>query len=229
MKQRKSILGYIKSRIERINQISLTEDSNIANTVILENAKINGKIILEEGVKIVHGVTLIGNSKITIGKHSILNGPNTSIYCKINEVTIGNYCSIARNVTIQEYNHNYSGISTYFVTKNVLREKNDNDIYSKGAVIIQNDVWVSAQCVILGGVTIGNGAIIAANSVIINDVPPYSIVGGSPAKLICYRFEKEIIKRLLEIEWWYWSTDKIKKHKNLFSKKNISLADLEFF
>lgn len=83
-------------------------------------------------------------------------------------------------------------------------------------VIIGNDVWIGANVCILPGVKIGDGAIVAAGAVVAKDVPPYAIVGGVPAKVIKYRFEQEIIEKMLEIKWWDWSLDKIEDNIEFF-------------
>ncbi|PWB24611.1 hypothetical protein DCO46_11265 [Flavobacterium sp. HTF] len=96
------------------------------------------------------------------------------------------------------------------------------DIVSKGPIKVGNDVWIGAHSVILSGVTIGDGAIIASNSVINKDVPPYAIVGGSPARIIKYRFDKPTIDNLLKIKWWDWDLKKIKANKELFLTEDLS-------
>lgn len=89
----------------------------------------------------------------------------------------------------------------------------ENKTYpNKGDIIIGNDVWLGYNATIMAGVTIGDGAIIAANSTIIKDVEPYSIVGGNPAKEIKKRFSEEKISKLLELKWWDWNLDKITKN-----------------
>ncbi|REE81999.1 acetyltransferase-like isoleucine patch superfamily enzyme [Lutibacter oceani] len=125
---------------------------------------------------------------------------------------IGNYCSIAPNVSILlGGEHQSEWISSYpFKTISSFDISiNYNEHKSKGDVIIKNDVWIGYSSIILSGVTIGNGAIIGAGSVVTKDVPDYAIVGGNPAKLIRFRFNEEIIKTLLEIEWWKWETKRI--------------------
>lgn len=84
------------------------------------------------------------------------------------------------------------------------------------SVYIGNDVWIGANVCILPGVKIGDGAIVAAGAVVTKDVPPYAIVGGVPAKVIKYRFEKEIIDLFLKIKWWDWSLDKIEDNIEFF-------------
>ena len=80
---------------------------------------------------------------------------------------------------------------------------------NKGNIVIGNDVWIGYEAVIMAGVHIGDGAIIAARAVVTKDVPPYTIVGGTPAKEIRKRFDAEVIEQLLIQKWWDWSTDKI--------------------
>lgn len=82
---------------------------------------------------------------------------------------------------------------------------------NKGDIVIGNDVWIGYDAVIMAGVRIGDGAIIGTRAVVTKDVEPYSIVGGVPAKEIRKRFAPEVIKRLLELQWWNWPEEKIRK------------------
>lgn len=157
------------------------------------------------------------NGKVEIGRNTTINGPGTEIYSIQYPIKIGSYCSIARGTAIQEYNHNFKTITSYFIQYRVFGKPYGTDIVSKGPIIIGNDVWIGTQSVILTGVTIGHGAVIAANSVVTRDVPAYAISGGTPAKVIGYRFSELIIERLLEINWWDWSHEKIKRNEDLFS------------
>src|SRR5690606_36153360 len=83
-------------------------------------------------------------------------------------------------------------------------------------IVIENDVWIGKNAIVLPGVTIHNGAIVAAGGVVTKDVPPYAIVGGVPTKIIRYRFEPHIIEAMLEIKWWAWDDEKIKENFDLF-------------
>ena len=83
---------------------------------------------------------------------------------------------------------------------------------NKGDIIIGNDVWIGFEAVILAGVTIGDGAIIGARAVVTKDVPPYTIVGGIPAKPIKKRFDEDVISDLLRVKWWDWSNEKIARN-----------------
>jgi acetyltransferase-like isoleucine patch superfamily enzyme len=141
------------------------------------------------------------------------------------QINIGSFCSIARNVSIQTYNHNFKKLTSYYIGQNLFKERWHNEtVYKQNPMTIKNDVWIGAHCVILGDVTIGNGAVVAANSVITKDVPPYSIVAGSPAKVIGYRFDKKMRVELESLKWWEWPVDKILSNKFLFeSEMDINL------
>jgi virginiamycin A acetyltransferase len=91
----------------------------------------------------------------------------------------------------------------------------------KGHIIIENDVWIGAKSTIMSGVKIHNGSVIGANSVVTNDVPPYAIVAGNPAKIIKFRFTPEQIHSLLKIQWWNWEEEKIKKEAFLLWSNDI--------
>ena len=82
---------------------------------------------------------------------------------------------------------------------------------NKGDIIIGNDVWIGYEAVIMAGVHIGDGAVIAARAVVTKDVPPYTIVGGTPARKIRMRFEEETIAKLQQIQWWNWPVEKIRR------------------
>ena len=83
---------------------------------------------------------------------------------------------------------------------------------NKGDIVIGNDVWIGYEAVILAGVTIGDGAVIGARAVVTKDIPPYTIVGGVPAKPIRKRFSQETIDLLLKIKWWNWPEERIRQH-----------------
>ena len=115
-------------------------------------------------------------------------------------LSIGSYVSIAENVTfILGGNHFISGFMTYPVfTKVGLKSECDAD--SKGEIIIENDVWIGFGAMLLSGISIGRGSVIAAGSVVTKSFPPYSVIGGNPAKLIKCRFDKETLDVMLNID-----------------------------
>lgn len=92
---------------------------------------------------------------------------------------------------------------------------------NKGDIIVENDVWIGYEAVILAGVTIGDGAIIGARAVVTKDVPPYTIVGGIPAKQIRKRFNEETIDTLLKLKWWDWSKERISKNIAAIQSGNL--------
>ena len=149
-------------------------------------------------------------------------------WCNNWKVVIGNFCSIADNLTIfLGGNHRTDWVTTFPFGHIYTNEFNTfNGVghpSSNGDVIIGNDVWIGSGVTIMSGVTIGDGAVIAANSHIVKNVEPYSIVGGNPAKLIKFRFTTEQIQKLLEIRWWFWEDDKINKYVPLLCQPDINI------
>ncbi len=158
-------------------------------------------------------------SKFSVGKYTY---GRPHIYGGGASIKIGKFCSISMNSTIYlSSNHNPNWISTYpfeIIFKNITYSE-----LSKGDVEIGNDVWIGDGVMILPGVHIGDGAILAARAVVTKDVQPYEIVGGNPAKHIRYRFSKDQIEKLLQIKWWDWDIEKIKENINLLLSENIDL------
>ena len=99
------------------------------------------------------------------------------------------------------------------VTYNVERSYNQ-----KGSIILQNDIWIGENTTIMSGVTVRNGAVIARNSHVVSDVPPYAIVGGNPARLIGYRYKEEQVAMLQKTAWWDWDTDKLLENAEYFTE-----------
>lgn len=140
-------------------------------------------------------------------------------------VGMGAFCSISGNIMfLIDIDHDYRSVSLSQEVPSLIplakgvRKR-------KGSVIIQNDVWIGYGAVFFGGVTVHNGAVVAANSVVTKDVPPYAIVGGNPARVIKYRFDEQTIQKLLDIQWWYWDLKKIKAEKEWFTKPTEEFAD----
>ncbi len=141
------------------------------------------------------------------------------IYANPENFKIGKFCSIASDVVFYAGGeHNYNWISSYNFSP---KFKCIPCTKSKGDVIIGNDVWLADGVLVLSGVTIGDGAVIAARSVVTKDVKPYEIVGGNPARHIKFRFSESQINSLLEIKWWNWDIEKIKANFDLILSPNI--------
>lgn len=173
-----------------------------------------------------HNIGLDSTTKI--GGGSKLCGSTTGYMsgigkdCDITNCWIGNYTSIARNVTIGMRNHIHANFCTHdFIYKNHEFQIPpdvffiDNQYYN---VKIGHDVWIGLGAIILKGVEIGNGAIIAAGSVVTKSVPPYAIVGGNPAKFIKWRFSEQVIKQLSEINYYSMDIQQIKEKTDDFQQ-----------
>jgi len=131
-------------------------------------------------------------------------------------VRIGKFCSIADGVKFVFGGHRLDTISTFPFRAICFGDAPHADATSRGQIIVGHDVWIGANAVILSGVNIGNGAVVAAGAVVNKDVPPYAVVGGVPAKLIKMRFEPEQIAALEKIQWWNWPLEKIRANLDLF-------------
>lgn len=190
---------------------------SIGNNVKVSDAIISGQVSIGNHSKIIDEVELHGH--IEIGKNTTINGPNTDLRCVLNPITIGSFCSIARNVAFQEYNHDFTKLTSYFVNANIKKQSMKEDIVSKGSISIGHDVWIGTQCVILSGAKIGTGAVIASNSTVLGEIPPYAIAAGSPATVIKYRFDEKTIEELLQSEWWNKSREEIISMYETFGSK----------
>lgn len=140
---------------------------------------------------------------------------------KISRATIGKFCSIGPNVRIGLGLHPTNLISTFPAFYSTRRQCQitftDTNFYNEiGAVKIGNDVWIGCNSLIMDNITIGDGAIIAAGSVVTRNVEPYSVVGGVPARLIKKRFSDHEIKTLMEFRWWDREIEWIKSNMILF-------------
>lgn len=114
---------------------------------------------------------------------------------------IGDYCSIAPDVTfIPASDHRMDLLSTYPFKRRIFDPDYDEAV-SKGDIEIGNDVWIGASAIILSGVHVGQGAVIASGAVVANDIPPYAVAGGVPAKVIRYRFDTDVVERLINIDY----------------------------
>jgi acetyltransferase-like isoleucine patch superfamily enzyme len=168
---------------------------------------------------------LLQKYRANIGEHTY-GAPRIIDFDEGATVRIGKYCSIAEGVVIMiGGNHRLDWITTYPFSALSERWHKAKDIIghpqSKGDVIIGNDVWIGLDAMILSGVTIGDGAVVAARSVVVKDVPPYSVVGGNPAKLLKMRFSEEDIAKLLKIRWWDWPDEKISRNVKILCASNI--------
>lgn len=174
---------------------------------------------------------VINNPNIEVGDYTMYNDfvhdpreferNNVLYHYPVNKdkLKIGKFCSIAcgAKFLFTSANHTMKSLSTYpfpiFFEEWELDGKDIRDAWdNKGDIVIGNDVWIGYEAVVLSGVTIGDGAIIGTRALVTKDVPPYTIVGGVPAKPIRKRFDEETIQKLEEIRWWNWEEDRIKRN-----------------
>lgn len=148
------------------------------------------------------------------------------------KLKIGKFCSIAcgAKFLFNSANHTVKSLSTYpfpiFFEEWGLDVKDITSAWdNKGDIVIGNDVWIGYEAVIMSGVTIGDGAIIGTRALVTNDVPPYTIVGGVPAKQIRKRFPEKTISELLKLKWWDWTFKKISQNMEFI--KNGDLKHLK--
>ena len=145
------------------------------------------------------------------------------------KLIIGRYCSIACGAKFMftSENHNMTSLSTYpfpiFDEEWGLNGADITDAWdNNGDIEIGNDVWIGYEAVIMQGVHIGDGAIIGTRAVVTKDVPPYTIVGGVPAKEIRKRFSEDVIAKLIDLQWWNWDDEKVQKNLPDIIKGNVN-------
>lgn len=191
-------------------------------------------------VQTVYLQAVVDNPQISVGDytiyHDFVNDPkkfeqnNVLYHYPINRdrLVIGKFCSIAcgAKFLFNSANHTLASLSTYtfplFYEEWTLDQQQVTSAWDdKGDIIIGNDVWIGYEAVILAGVTIGDGAIVGARAVVTKDVPPYSIVGGVPARLIKYRFDENVIAKLQKLAWWDWPITKIQQSLSFIQNGQI--------
>ena len=163
---------------------------------------------------------------LEIGKYTY-GSPQILRWKDGHKCTIGNFCSIAEGCRIfLDGNHRSDWVTTYpfgHVHRQVFNIAGVGKGHpsSNGDVTIGNDVWIASNVTIMSGVAIGDGAVIAANSHVVKDVAPYTIVGGNPSKFIKYRITEKQIKMLLHLKWWHWDDNKINQNTPLLCSNDI--------
>lgn len=216
-----TMLKYIyrdfRAWIVNLYRVAKEQEKN-KTCIIYRSAKLSNTLLGNYCV-IFENTILINSS---IGNHSYVQRN-----ARIVNAHVGKFCSIAADVSIGPGLHKMDAASTHpsFYLKNTPLKKtfSKTDMIIPGKLTkIGSDVWIGEKAILLDGIKVGNGAIIAAGSVITKDVEDYSIVGGIPAKHIRFRFEDQVIKKLLKVEWWNQSEDWL-------SNNQFRLADINVF
>lgn len=184
---------------------------------------------VQEDNRICYLKNVITNPNIIVGDYTYYDDPNHPEWFEKNvlyhsdlvgdKLIIGKFCSIASGVRfiMNGANHQLAGFSSYpfgvfgHGWDSGTPSKKEVQALSKGDTIIGNDVWIGHEAMIMPGVKIADGAIIGARSVVTQDVPPYSIVAGNPARMIKRRFDDETVYMLLQLKWWEWEPEIITK------------------
>lgn len=186
---------------------------------------------------------LEGRPNIAVGEFTYYDDPNGPEHfaerCVLyhydfvgDRLVIGRFCALAQGVTfvMNGANHAMSGFSTF--PFNIFGHGWEQGFDAKtweaenrGDTTVGHDVWIGMEAMVMPGVTIGHGAIIAARAVVTHDVPPYAIVGGNPARTMRMRFDERTVERLLAVAWWDWPVEKISR--NLDAIRGADIVRLE--
>ena len=200
-------LGYLYSKFFK----RVVRGTSILNSYIDKTAK-------------VYSGSTFYNSKL--GRYSYVGYDSEVVNCEI-----GSFCSIANGFIAGGAKHPLEWLSTSPVFYDVSGGTNYHlghlTIETTVRTYIGNDVWIGSRAIILQGVNIGTGAVVGAGAVVTKDVPPYAVVAGCPAKIIKYRFDSDIICRLLKSEWWLLQDFQLKKLSKYMNSPNVFLVELE--
>ncbi|MXP25137.1 type B chloramphenicol O-acetyltransferase [Altererythrobacter indicus] len=188
------------------------------------------------------GITLdrqVTNPNIIVGRYSYYSGyyhghsfDDCARFLVPDEgadrLIIGSFCSIgsgAAFIMAGNQGHRNDWISTfpfYWMPEVPTFEDAANGYLPAGDTVIGNDVWIGSEAIIMPGVTIGDGAVIGTRALVTNDVAPYTIVGGNPAKAIRMRFEAADVARLLELKWWDWADEHLREAMPYLTSSSVS-------
>jgi acetyltransferase-like isoleucine patch superfamily enzyme len=204
-------------KFARINKTFLGIKTTVGDFAVIECSKLKNSVQIQRYNHILQ-------SEIDDNSYT---GMNTVIM----HSTIKKFCSISWGVTIGPSNHDYRKLTSHsFLYDNFygFKEEAANIFHERfiNECIVGNDVWIGCNSTILRGVTIGDGAVVGANSLVNKDVPPYAIVVGNPAKIIKFRFSQDIIEESLKIKWWDFPKEIIKEYLPLFQRElNIDILE----
>lgn len=196
---------------------------NLFNPAVSLLAIVDTFSLIDKRAKVHHKAKVFHSR---IGSYSYIGKRGTLVFAEV-----GSFCSVAADACVGMGKHDLSKLST----SPIFTEKvngtghswTENAPFSYEKVIVGSDVWIGERAMVMGGRTIGNGAVIAAGAVVTKDVPPYAVVGGVPAKVIKYRFSPEIIDALEKLEWWSLPESVLKEHIDAFQTDSITTETLK--
>lgn len=190
---------------------------------ISPDAMVSSKAKIDRTCRIHDYVNITAGAQITRGTE-IRARTSIGRDTKIQNAVIGKYCSVSWNVTIGAPSHPLDNITMHaFPYQKRFGLVEDDTVMKRenSLVTIGNDVWIGCGSIVLSGCVVGDGCVIGAGAVVTHDIPPYAVVAGVPARILRYRFSRDIIDRLTELKWWDWSDEKLRSavKRGLFSEK----------
>ena len=208
----KRLILFFISKFKSVFQKNIAFSSRVEYSKVSKKAKVYGKCKLLQA---------------SLGDYSYV-GPHS----RLTFADVGKYCSIAGDVMLGMGTHTLDKLSTspiFTETKNATTyswvKVSAMNPYKR--VTVGNDVWIGVRAMIMGGLIIGDGAVVAAGAIVTKDVPPYAVVAGVPAKVIRYRFPQEVIDRLEALQWWNLPEEVLKSHLALFQSDEINIEEIE--
>jgi len=215
-----SVLGYPQPTHGLLNRFRDETRLEVDPTArIAKGCLLRGQVALAPRTRLSRGCIL--NGDVSVGR-----GTNLEPECElVGDVDLGRYCAIARETVFQEPNHEMAQPSLQIRLYDRLL---DSDLRpaSKGPITVGSDVWIGARATILSGVEIGDGAVIGAGAIVTDDVDPYAVVAGVPAKRIKWRFPEPVREKLLDLEWWEWDERTIRANREFFEQELTDLEDV---